>query len=106
LTDVNYWKEKGFCQDFDEQKISYLITYCSINKMDNYNLINELLSKQNKTNHDKIDILKLMKHNGLFDIIYNKLVLLKDTILSIVDLEIIFNQLPFSKFDESYLNFI
>ena len=27
LTDISYWKEKGFCQDFDEEKISYLITY-------------------------------------------------------------------------------
>jgi geranylgeranyl diphosphate synthase type 3 len=103
LADINYWKERGFCQDFDEQKISYLITYCSNNKMENYKQINHLLVQNNKTNHDKIEILKLMKNNGLFDIIYNKLVLLKTEILNIIDLKIIFEQLPFSKFDENCL---
>ena len=27
MADINYWKERGFCQDVDEQKISFLITY-------------------------------------------------------------------------------
>ena len=36
LTDPMYWKERGFCQDFDEQKISYLVTYCTNNKMTDY----------------------------------------------------------------------
>ena len=101
LTDSAYWKERGFCQDFDEQKISYLTTYCTNNKMDNYELINNLMTKSNKTNEDKIEILKLMKHNGLFDIIYNKLLQLKDNVLSIIDVSIIFQQLPFNQFDES-----
>ena len=32
LTDKEYWKEKGFCQDLDEEKISYIITYFYQNK--------------------------------------------------------------------------
>ena len=32
LTDPVYWKEKGFCQDIDEQKISFLITFAYNNK--------------------------------------------------------------------------
>ena len=103
LTDPIYWKERGFCQDFDEQKISYLITYCTNNKMDNYTLINNLMTKLNKTPEDKIEILKLMKNNGLFEIVYNKLLQLKENILNIIDLNIIFEQLPFHKFDDAHL---
>ena len=99
LTDVKYWKEKGFCQDFDEQKISYLITYCTNNKMNDYKIINSNLEKPNKTNEDKIKILMLMSNNGLLNIIYDKLVELKNNILSILNLEIIFEQLPFNRFN-------
>ena len=103
LTDSMYWKERGFCQDFDEQKISYLVTYCTNNKMTDYELINNLMRKSNKTNEDKIDILKLMHNNGLFDIIYDKLLELRENVLNIIDINIIFQQLPFHKFDESIL---
>jgi geranylgeranyl diphosphate synthase type 3 len=103
LTDPIYWKERGFCQDFDEQKISYLITYCTNNKMKDYELINNLMTKSNKTNEDKIEILKLMKYNGLFDIIYNKLLELRQNVLNIIDINIIFQQLPFYPFDEHNL---
>lgn len=101
LTDPAYWKERGFCQDFDEQKSSYLTTYCTNNKMENYELINSLIAKPNKTNEDKIEILKLMKKNGLFDIIYQKLLQLREDVLSIIDVSMIFQQLPFHPFDDS-----
>lgn len=104
LTDPAYWKEKGFCQDFDEQKISYLVTYCTTNKMNDYEKINKLLEKQNKTNNDKIEILMLMHNNGLLDIIYEILVKLKTSILSYLNVSIIFDQLPFSRFDVKCLD--
>ena len=103
LTDPMYWKERGFCQDFDEQKISYLVTYCTNNKMTDYELINDLMTKSNKTNEDKIDILKLMYNNGLFNIVYDKLVELREKVLNIININTIFQQLPFHKFDESIL---
>lgn len=103
LTDVTYWKERGFCQDLDEQKISFLITYCTNNQMKDYELINNLMTKSNKTKEDKIEILLLMKNNGLFEIIYNKLLELRQKILNIIDVQIIFNQLPFNPFDENNL---
>ncbi len=103
LTDANYWKEKGFCQDFDEQKISYLITYCNTYKMDNYEEINSLLPVQNKTNDDKKKILILMHNNGLLDKIYNILVDLKTSILNCLNIGIIFEQLPFHRFDVKIL---
>ena len=101
LTDSANWEEKGFCQDFDEQKISYLITYCTNNKMENYEKINDLMTKLNKTTNDKIEILMLMKNNGLFDIIYNILLQLREKILLTMDISNLFQQLPFSKFDEN-----
>jgi geranylgeranyl diphosphate synthase type 3 len=103
LADSSYWKEKGFCQDFDEQKISYMVTYCTNYKLDNYELINHLLKKQNKTNEDKKEILLLMKKNGLFDIIYNQLVQLREDILKVINITTIFDFLPFYKFDETKL---
>jgi hypothetical protein len=71
--------------------------------MKDYELINNLMTKSNKTNEDKIEILKLMKYNGLFDIIYNKLLELRQNVLNIIDINIIFQQLPFYPFDEHNL---
>jgi geranylgeranyl diphosphate synthase type 3 len=98
LTDAKYWMERGFCQDFDEQKISYLITYCTNHKLDNYEQINLLVTKPNKTREDKIVILNLMNNNGLFDRVYHLLLELKQSVLNTIDVEIIFQQLPFLPF--------
>ena len=103
ITDVKYWKEKGFCQDFDEQKISYLITYCTNKKMKNYSKINKLLNESLKTNEIKCKIILLMNKNGLFDIIYDKLNELKKEIVNILDIQYIFEQLPYSKFTKNNL---
>jgi len=99
LTDVNYWKEKGFCQDFDEEKISYLITY--FKTINNTNIL-ELL--KDKTNEGKIKILKLFHEKKLFDIIFKKLIELREKILSEMNLNFIFDKLLFYKFDLNNLN--
>jgi geranylgeranyl diphosphate synthase type 3 len=100
LTDIDYWKEKGFCQDFDEEKISYLITYFQNenikNNKPNPNII-ELM--KDKSKEGKIKILQIFHNSGLFDIIYNKLLQLKQTILSEMNLEFIFEQLSVKPFD-------
>lgn len=94
LTDPSYWKEKGFCQDFDEEKISYLITY--FKTINNTNIIEMM---KDKSKEGKIKILQLFHKNGLFDIIFNKLITLKTQILNEMNLEILFDQLPFYKFE-------
>jgi geranylgeranyl diphosphate synthase type 3 len=94
LTDLDYWHSKGFCQDFDEEKISYLITY--FKTMSDENVIDMM---KDKTKEGKIKILLLFYQHGLFDIVYNKLIELKQHILSEMNLSIIFEQLPFHKFD-------
>lgn len=99
VTDPQYWKEKGFCQDFDEKKISYLITYCYENKLRNYKKIKPLLLKSKNNNKVKIKLLRLFNDNGLFTRVYQELTLLQKEILDIVNLKLIFEQLPFHKFD-------
>lgn len=94
LTDIDYWRSKGFCQDFDEGKMSYLVTY--FKTMSDENVVDMM---NDKTKEGKIRILVLFHQHGLFDIVYNKLLELKEQILSEMNLSIIFEQLPFHKFD-------
>jgi len=105
LTDLEYWKEKGFCQDFDEEKISYLITYFHNenikNKDPNPNIIEMM---KDKSKEGKIKILQIFHKSGLFDAIYNKLLQLKQTILSEMNLEFIFKKLSVKQFDINYID--
>lgn len=94
LTDPEYWKSKGFCQDFDEEKISYLITYFKT-----INSTNIMDMMKDKSRASKIKILLLFHENGLFDIVYNKLMDLKQAVINEMDLKDIFNQLPVKKFN-------
>jgi geranylgeranyl diphosphate synthase type 3 len=94
LTDPNYWKEKGFCQDFNEEKISYLITY--FKTMNDTDIIEMM---KDKTTEGKIKILDLFHNSGLFNKIYKKLLNLKTEILNEMKLEFLFNSLPFEEFD-------
>ena len=94
LTDPEYWKSKGFCQDFDEEKISYLVTY--FKTMNDTNVMEMM---QDKSKEGKIKILVLFNEMGLFDIIYHKLLELKQQILNEMNLSVIFEQLPIKVFD-------
>jgi geranylgeranyl diphosphate synthase type 3 len=94
LTDPEYWQSKGFCQDFDEEKISYLVTY--FKKMNNTNVMEMM---RDKSKEGKIKILSLFSSSGLLDIIYNKLLELKGQILNEMNLAFLFEQLPIKKFD-------
>ena len=102
LTDLEYWNSKGFCQDFDEEKISYLITYFHNEKIKNNNQStnpNIIEMMKDKTKEGKIKIIQIFYESGLFDTIYNKLLNLKQTILSEMNLEFIFGQLHVKPFD-------
>jgi geranylgeranyl pyrophosphate synthase len=95
LTDMDYWKTKGFCQDFDEEKISYLITYFKTINAE----VNVVEMMQDKSREGKIKILLLFQEYGLFNTIYAKLLDLKQQILNEMNLDFIFQQLPFHPFD-------
>ena len=67
--------------------------------MKHYEKINNLLKEPVKTDIIKIKLVLLMHNNGLLDIIYNKLIELKKEILDVLELNCIFEQLPFYKFN-------
>lgn len=100
LTDIHYWKEKGFCQDFDEEKISYLITYFHNENIKNNKPNPKIIEMmKDKSKEGKIKILQIFHNSGLFDTIYNKLLQLKQEILSEMSLNFIFDQLVIKPFD-------
>ena len=99
LTDKEYWKEKGFCQDIDEEKISYIITYYYQN-----NKINMIEKMKNKSIDGKKEIVLLFHETGTFDFIYKKLLDLKQSILNEMNIEFLFDKLPFHKFQVEDLN--
>jgi geranylgeranyl pyrophosphate synthase len=94
LTDPEYWKIKGFCQDLEEGKISYLLvifsTICDINIIDMMN---------DKTIDGKKKIVLLLNEYKIFDIVYEKLIELKNDILREMNLDMIFELLPIKKFN-------
>jgi geranylgeranyl diphosphate synthase type 3 len=100
LTDISYWKEKGFCQDLDEEKISYLITYFHneniTNNRENPNIIEMM---KDKSKEGKVKIVKIFHESGLFDIVYYKLVSIKEKILQEMKFDFILNKLPIHRFD-------
>jgi len=100
VTDLSYWKEKGFCQDFDEEKISYLITYFHNENIDDNNTNPNIIEMmKDKSREGKVKIIKIFHESGIFDAVYKKLLQLKQFILSELNLEVIFDHLPFHPFD-------
>jgi geranylgeranyl diphosphate synthase type 3 len=107
VTDVNYWNEKGFCQDIDEQKISFLITYAYNNKLKNYEKILNLLEKKKKRK-----LVLLFYKNGLLNDVFNILKKLKNEIIELLtkenltDFITIFESLQINTFNiESFNSF-
>jgi geranylgeranyl diphosphate synthase type 3 len=100
LTDPEYWKIKGFCQDLEEGKISYLLvifsTLCDINLVGGINIIDMM---NDKTIDGKKKIVLLLNEYKIFDIVYEKLIELRSEILKEMNLDMIFNLLPIKKFN-------
>jgi geranylgeranyl diphosphate synthase type 3 len=100
LTDPEYWKIKGFCQDLEEGKISYLLvifsTICDINIIGDINIIDMM---NDKTIDGKKKIVMLLNEYKVFDIVYEKLIELRSEILKDMNLDMIFNLLPIKKFN-------
>lgn len=94
ITDPEYWKIKGFCQDFDEEKISYLVTL--FKTMSDANVMEMM---KDKSKEGKTKIILLFNSKGLFDIVYQQLLELKQQILNEMNLLTIFEQLPIKRFN-------
>lgn len=101
LTDPEFWSKKGYCEDFDEKKYSYLII-----KYNNYLLDDkekqeffDLFYKQNLTNSEKSALIKKIYNAGIFKDTYKLLTELKTEINAVIDLNIIFDLLPIKEFN-------
>jgi geranylgeranyl pyrophosphate synthase len=97
LVDREYWKDKGVCQDFDEKKISFLIAYYYHYKLPGYESIIEKLNASAFNDNNKWILLKIFHDNGLFDIIHDVLTILKTEILDIMNLQYVFDMLPYKR---------
>lgn len=73
LTDEEYWKSKGFCDDFDEQKYSFpiVIFYEKCSDILKKNLFTILFHKNEKTHQDKQDLLNYLHSENVFDDVKN-----------------------------------
>jgi geranylgeranyl pyrophosphate synthase len=107
LTSISYWKDKGFCQDFDEEKISYLVMYYINHKLPNHENLLQMIHESKHNNQLKYNILELFNTHHLFDIIYDKLIELKMNLLNILNVNFILDELPIQRFQllhaQSYL---
>ena len=82
ITDSNYWKEKGFCQDFDEKKVSFVFTLLNCeNSADK--TFEYLLSKDKLSNRDKLAIYGKLYNSGILDKAYQEIENYKKNIINL-----------------------
>jgi len=99
LTSPSYWKEKGFCQDFDEEKISYIVMSYVNQKLPNWENIISLMHESKHKIREKLQLLISFHESGILQQVYEKLIQLRAEILEILNIEFIFSQLPVDPFD-------
>jgi geranylgeranyl diphosphate synthase type 3 len=80
LTCPKYWRLKGFCEDFDERKVSYVFTI--LKKQDEQDtLYQQLCSKDKLTDDDKIEFYAHLYNKQIFHQIYFDLETYKSEII-------------------------
>ena len=98
ITDPSYWKIKGFCEDFDEKKYSFIIIQFYNDKnisIKNKKKFFKLFYKKNLSNLQKYNLLKIINKTNIFKNTYYILIKLQD---EIKELNIDLNILNVSKF--------
>jgi geranylgeranyl diphosphate synthase type 3 len=101
LTDPDFWAKKGYCEDFDEKKYSYLIIKYNNTLLDDKEKQEffDLFYKQNLTNSEKSALIKKLDAAGIFKDTYKLLTELKLEVNAVIDLNIIFDLLPIKEFN-------
>lgn len=79
LTDPEYWKLKGYCEDLTEGKLSYLLIKLLENDNDNDKTVFTLLKNNNI--QSKKEIIKILEKNDIFNKTYYKLIKLRTDML-------------------------
>jgi geranylgeranyl pyrophosphate synthase len=98
LTDPDFWAKKGYCEDFDEKKYSYLIIKYNNTLLEKQKFF-DLFYKQNLTNSEKSALIKKLDAAGIFKDTYKLLTELKSEVNAVIDLNIIFDLLPIKEFN-------
>jgi geranylgeranyl diphosphate synthase type 3 len=101
LTDPDFWAKKGYCEDFDEKKYSYLIIKYNNTLLDSKEKQKffDLFYKQNLTNSEKSALIKKLDAAGIFKDTYKLLTELKLEVNAVIELNIIFDLLPIKEFN-------
>jgi geranylgeranyl diphosphate synthase, type III len=107
VTDPTYWKEKGFCEDFDEKKNSYLLvlfqgstSVTASTKKAFFDLFyRDTTTTKPFTDEEKHTLLRHFVDAGVIDATYNKLLELQRDIQQLMNLQFLFDALPFHPFD-------
>ena len=82
LTSPDYWRLKGFCEDFDEKKLSYI--FVIFNDIEPDNNLYEILCKNDKlTDTNKIEIYKYLHDRHILHRVYSDLESYKEKIIYI-----------------------
>ena len=99
LCDIDYWKFKGFCEDFDEKKNSYIIIkYYNFNKISKKTKKKffDIFYKDKLTLKNKKDLLKMINNTSIFNDTYKYLNELKKYVK---EAGLPINKLTIKKFD-------
>jgi len=82
ITDSDYWGEKGFCQDLDEKKVSFIFTLLNgENSADK--IFESLTSKDKLSNGDKLVIYGKLYYSGILDKTYLEIENYKKNIINL-----------------------
>jgi geranylgeranyl pyrophosphate synthase len=84
LTDAEYWKKKGFCDDFDEQKYSYPVVLFYELESEDTEAFGEKFYINDKTDEDKNDLLDILNKYNIFDLTQARLSELEKEIMHIL----------------------
>ena len=85
LTDKEYWKEKGVCDDLREKKFSFPVIYCLQNKLGRYQELIDLYKKDQLDNKDVLYALDIIKETNTLEYTKNYLDKIKNKIYHYID---------------------
>ena len=106
ITDPNFWKQKGICEDFDEKKQSYIIVtfyHDEHIKKEVKDRFFSLFYKPNLNFGEKKRLLSILYHEGVLTKVYVKLLELKEKAQEYFHIPILFERLYIKEFNPKIL---
>lgn len=106
VTDPNFWKQKGICEDFDEKKQSYIIVtfyHDEHIKKEIKDRFFSLFYKPNLNFGEKKQLLSVLYHEGVLTKVYEKLKELKEKAQEYFHIPILFERLYIKEFNPNIL---